>query len=142
MKCNMSIFPVLILLVVTLSFNAASAATGQKTLFVDASEEQIFIPLKNTLASIGRILFIGEDGFQTDVYEYHLIHENIRKLTHDNIPKSSLTLSPDEKWLAYSARRDGNWDIHILCLESNLIQRITSSWSEDRFPVFSPYPIY
>jgi TolB protein len=48
------------------------------------------------------------------------------------------TWSPTGQFLAFTSRRDGNWEIYLLRLDDNSLQRLTNRPATDVTPVFSP----
>jgi hypothetical protein len=48
------------------------------------------------------------------------------------------TWSPTGQFLAFTSRRDGNWEIYLLRLDDNSLQRLTNRPATDVTPIFSP----
>jgi Tol biopolymer transport system component len=47
--------------------------------------------------------------------------------------------APDQKWVAFTSNRDGNWEIYLSAVERPLIQRVTyNTWAIDLDPAWSP----
>ena len=113
-----------------------------------AGEEKIFdFPLnvkQPIFTSEGkRILFVGEEEGNSDIYLLDLVNQNLTRLTYDNSPKENPFPSPDNSWVAFSSQKEGNnWDIFLLDMAKGTVKRLTSSWSREADPSFSPLPIY
>jgi TolB protein len=60
-----------------------------------------------------------------------------RQLTFDD-GDSYPAWSPTGQYLAFSSRRDGDWEIYLLRLADNTLQRLTHRPGSDTTPVFGP----
>ncbi|MDK2897490.1 MAG: hypothetical protein PWP04_1610 [Candidatus Atribacteria bacterium] len=89
------------------------------------------------------IIFVGEQNGTFDLYSYHIYHQTSYRLTHDNYPKEHPSPSPDGKWIAFAGQLSGNnWDILLLEKEKGITHRLTTSVEQERYPSFSPVPIF
>lgn len=90
-----------------------------------------------------RIIFVGEEGGNSDIYLLDLVNQNLTRLTYDNSPKENPFPSPDNNWVAFSSQKEGNnWDIFLLDMMKGTTKRLTSSWGRETHPSFSPFPVY
>lgn len=46
--------------------------------------------------------------------------------------------SPDGKWIAFSSRREGNWEIYVISVENGELKRLTENEANDWLPTWSP----
>ena len=69
---------------------------------------------------------------------------NVKRLTNNREFDGFPSWSPDGKWIAFSSKRDGNFEIYRLdtsCLaqpEPCLPQRLTTTSANDLTPIWSP----
>ncbi len=64
--------------------------------------------------------------------------KNWRQLTNGYSPARAPALSRDGTRLAFQSRRDGNWEIYVLDLNSGKISRVTNDLAYDGSPTWSP----
>lgn len=79
------------------------------------------------------IFRLGElpDGVQADPN----LSRGVGRRVYDLMPSRS----PDQKWVAFTSNRDGNWEIYISAVEEDNIQRVTYNTSAaDLDPAWSP----
>lgn len=61
-----------------------------------------------------------------------------KQLTRGYSPARAPALSPDGKRLAFQSRKDGNWEIYVLQLDSGSVTRLTNDLAYDGAPSWSP----
>lgn len=61
-----------------------------------------------------------------------------RQLTRNFESARNLALSPDGTRVAFQARKDGNWEIYLLDLQSGNVARVTNGLAYDGAPAWSP----
>lgn len=61
-----------------------------------------------------------------------------RQLTTGYSPARAPALSPDNSRLAFQSRKDGNWEIYVLDLDTAKISRLTNNLAYDGAPTWSP----
>lgn len=61
-----------------------------------------------------------------------------RQLTSGYAPARAPALSPDNSRLAFQSRKDGNWEIYVLDLNTAKILRLTNELAYDGAPSWSP----
>ncbi len=62
----------------------------------------------------------------------------LQQLTHGYDPARAPALSPDGKQVAFQSRKDGNWEIYLLRLDSGQVGRLTNDLAYDGAPSWSP----
>ena len=72
-----------------------------------------------------------------DIYAFELETGSLFRLTSDPAPDVEPALSPDGDRLAFSSRRDGNWEIYLLDRDGALT-RLTHNTHYDGDPAWSP----
>ena len=45
--------------------------------------------------------------------------------------------SPDDKWIAFQSKRDGNWEIYVINVGNGIVTRVTNNSAEDVDPAWS-----
>jgi dipeptidyl aminopeptidase/acylaminoacyl peptidase len=62
---------------------------------------------------------------------------NTTRIT-DHMTDTNPEASPDGKYVAFMSRRDLNWEIYVLDLESYTVDRLTENAANDGLPIWSP----
>ena len=93
-------------------------------------------------ASSGTIFLSAErDGYE-ELYgaTFDTISDSTiwRQLTNGYSPARAPALSRDGTKLAFQSRKDGNWEIYVLDLNSGKITRVTNALAYDGAPTWSP----
>jgi Tol biopolymer transport system component len=63
---------------------------------------------------------------------------HIRNLTQHPAVDSQPAWSPDGQWVAFTSRRDGDFEIYVVSAEGGEPRNLTNFPAEDRSPVWSP----
>ena len=86
-----------------------------------------------------QIVYASEIGGYWSIFAYDMDSGQERLLlgneTNDN---SAPVWSPDGTKIAFHSQRDGNWDIYIMDVTGDNLQRLTSNKNLDLFPTWSP----
>ncbi|MBI4650133.1 PD40 domain-containing protein, partial [Candidatus Desantisbacteria bacterium] len=122
---------------------ALSMDDGQKTIYVwvkDGSNnisnsKNTNIYLQKTLPQ--KIVFVGKDNGNKDIYSMNLDGSDQKKLTDDISDDILPCLSPDRSKIAFVSTRLSNKDIYILNLDSTCV-RYTYNTLDDAMPAWSP----
>jgi len=64
--------------------------------------------------------------------------QNIVNLTSHPAHDADPTWSPDGNRIAFSSRRDGNWEIYLMDSEGGSLVNLTNNEADDRYPTWSP----
>jgi len=110
----MNLRALLLLPLLLLSPLAAAAATAGP----DIRDTRL---LSEPAISADRIAFI----YANDLWTCALDGSNVRRLTSDVGVESSPALSPDGKWIAFSAQYEGNTDVYVVSSEGGVPRRLT-----------------
>ena len=84
--------------------------------------------------SADRIAFV----YAGDLWTCDLSGGAVRRITSDTGIESSPAFSPDGKWIAYSARIDGNTDVYLVPAEGGVPRRLTWHPGADVAQGFTP----
>lgn len=98
--------------------------------------------LPKAQAPDGTIFFSADRDGYTELYAASraTIHDSAqwRQLTQGYAPARAPALSPDGSRLAFQSRKDGNWEIYVLDLNTGSITRLTKDTAYDGAPSWSP----
>jgi TolB protein len=83
-----------------------------------------------------------EDGGSFHLFAYSPLTLPLTRLTSDMWDDITPAISPDGKFLAFSSRRNGYWDLYLLDLTDGKIQRMTDTPEYDGSPSWSPDGAY
>ncbi len=73
----------------------------------------------------------------SDIYSFHIETGEKSQVTFFDWGVGNPSAHPQGKLLAFNSRRYGNPEIEVLNLETDALERITKSWSDDGAPVWS-----
>ena len=83
------------------------------------------------------IYFVSDRGGSPQVYRSPLRGGGVQRVTFSGNYNISPSLSPDGRWMAYVARVENQYRLHILNLQTEKISAITETGADER-PSFSP----
>jgi len=63
---------------------------------------------------------------------------NPRNLTHNAADDLNATWSPDGRFMAFTSRRDGNYEIYVMNVDGTNPYNLTHNAADDGTPVWSP----
>ncbi len=84
------------------------------------------------------VVFSAEDGKFNHLFAFSPVTNQTVRLTDAAADDITPSLSPDGMRIAFSSRRNGFWNIHILNLQSGEITRITDTPEYEGSPSWSP----
>lgn len=73
----------------------------------------------------------------SDIYSFHVAAAEKSQVTFFDWGVGNPSLHPNGKLLAFNSGRYGNPEIEVLNLETDTLERITESWSDDGAPIWS-----
>jgi tricorn protease len=76
--------------------------------------------------------------YAEDLWTADLDGKNVRRLTSDVGAESNPAFSPDGKWIAFSARYEGNTDVYVVPSEGGVPRRLTWHPGADIVQAFAP----
>lgn len=79
-----------------------------------------------------------EENNKFDVFEHSLKTNSKTNLTKTDYEEWDISISPEGKYLAYAANKDGNWDLFLHELKTGNIQQLTKSIGNEWDVTFSP----
>tara|TARA_R100000789_G_scaffold75558_3_gene71139 strand:- start:565 stop:861 length:297 start_codon:yes stop_codon:yes gene_type:complete len=77
-----------------------------------------------------------------DIYEYSISNETTRNLTQSNYDEWDPAVSKDGKRLVYAGKKNGNWDLFMIDLDSGKKIQLTDSKGDEWDPSFSNDGVY
>jgi TolB protein len=86
----------------------------------------------------GLIIFSMGDGQYKHLFAYHPSYLPVTRITADPWDFDFPAINPDGSKIAYCANQFGQWDIFILDLVLNQVERVTTTDSYDCAPSWSP----
>ncbi|PIQ85952.1 MAG: hypothetical protein COV74_06690 [Candidatus Omnitrophica bacterium CG11_big_fil_rev_8_21_14_0_20_45_26] len=87
----------------------------------------------------GKIVYISGQGAQThEMYVLDLMEKMETRLTNNLFLEMHPTFSPDGKKILYTSDQSGNFDIHIMEIETGKVWRLTQWEGADLSPAWSP----
>jgi tetratricopeptide (TPR) repeat protein len=86
-----------------------------------------------------RLVYKGSVGAAYGLYLTDSLYEKtgITQLTSD-LSDTNPEASPDGEKIAFMSRRDGNWEIYVMDLDSGTVKRLTNNGANDGLPIWSP----
>ncbi len=86
-----------------------------------------------------RLVYRGCVGANCGLYLTDGVYDGtgITQLTYDT-SDTNPEASPDGKKIAFMSRRDGNWEIYVMDLDTHEIKRLTNNGANDGLPIWSP----
>jgi TolB protein len=86
-----------------------------------------------------RLVYKGSVGAAYGLYLTDSLYEKtgITQLTSD-LSDTNPEASLDGKKIAFMSRRDGNWEIYVMDLDSGTLRRLTNNGANDGLPIWSP----
>ncbi|OJU90534.1 MAG: Tol-Pal system beta propeller repeat protein TolB, partial [Burkholderiales bacterium 66-5] len=88
-------------------------------------------------SSDGMIYFVSDRGGSPQIYRVGASGGNPERITFQGNYNISPAISPDGQWLAYIARVNGAFKLHVMDLKSHTTNAITDT-TEDESPSFAP----
>ncbi len=88
-------------------------------------------------SSDGMIYFVSDRGGSPQIYRVGANGGNPERITFQGNYNISPAISPDGQWLAYIARVNGAFKLHVMDLKSHTTNAITDT-TEDESPSFAP----
>jgi len=89
-----------------------------------------------------RLSFEGQVVFQSDLDGdnelYLLTRQGLKKLTDNDWQDEFPRVSPDGRWVAFSANRHGNYDIFVMAMDGSKTRRLTASPHDDGELAWTP----
>lgn len=104
------------------------AATPQPTPVAEVSQ----------LHATGTIVFSMVTGTQEDLFALASGPAGLVRLTNDPADDRDPVWSPDGQRVAFSSRRDGNWELYILEIQTGEVRRLTDNLVYEANPSWSP----
>lgn len=122
-RLSFSIFVLITLIIALLIFSLGCQRQGEKS--SKASTLTINYSLEPRLAIEGQIIFQSDlDG---DNELYLLTNKGLSKLTDNEWQDEFPRVSPDGRWVAFSANRHGNYDLFVMAMDGSKTRRLTAS---------------
>jgi TolB protein len=90
------------------------------------------------LSQPGMLVFTLRSGGFSHLWLWPLGSPDPLPLTDGDFDDRDGTVRPDGGVVAFSSRRDGNWDLYLLDLSSGEVQRFTESAEFEGYPAWSP----
>ena len=85
-----------------------------------------------------RVYYIAKNKSNVfDIYEYSISNETTRNLTQSNYDEWDPAVSKDGKRLVYAGKKNGNWDLFMIDLDSGKKIQLTESKGDEWDPSFS-----
>jgi TolB protein len=84
-----------------------------------------------------QIYFVSDRGGSPQIYRMPVGGGSAQRVTFQTAYSISPAISPDGKWLAYIARVQGQFRLHIQDLASGMVQSLTET-NADESPSFAP----
>ncbi|MCX7974062.1 MAG: hypothetical protein N3B16_06110 [Candidatus Aminicenantes bacterium] len=104
-----------------------------------SSPPQAFSPklsLKPQIPFEGKIIF--QSDFDGDNELYLLSNQGLNQLTHNEWSDEFPRVSPDGRWIAFSANRHGNYDVFVMAMDGSRIRRLTASSHDEGELAWTP----
>jgi Tol biopolymer transport system component len=108
------------------------------SLRVISSSASLYFP---ALSSDGSVLVYQESVSRTNkrLFKIDFLLDNPTPvaITPDTSPAMAPSLSVDDRWVAYTSHRGGNWDVYVQDLRTGDEHRLTDDAAEDYAPSFT-----
>lgn len=95
-------------------------------------------PLHESLEHSGLLVLSLTDGYYNHLFAYHPQYLPLTRLTGDQYDDITPAVSPDGTRIAFSSRRNGYWNLHLLHLSNGSVQPLTDSFAYEGSPSWSP----
>jgi Tol biopolymer transport system component len=127
------LFPVPVRALVALLAAGLAATLGSPTLAVAAAGGSKAAPTN------GRIVFVGGQTGNADIYSMNADGSGVVNLTHDPGDDSEPAVSSDGSLIAWISDRDaGNRDVYVMNADGTDVRRLTTDPYMESWPSFSP----
>jgi Tol biopolymer transport system component len=80
----------------------------------------------------------GGDGLTNEIWTIGADGLGKSRLTFNGAWDASPAFSPDGDRIAFTSRRDGNWELYVMEGDGSVPQRLTTTVAEERQPAWSP----
>lgn len=110
-------------LILLIFFNLACLSSKEENVNKSSSQGPISFQPKIPIA--GKIVF--QSDWDGDSELYLLSHQGLIQLTNNEWADEFPRISPDGRWIAFSANRHGNYDIFVMAIDGTRIRRLTAS---------------
>jgi hypothetical protein len=86
-----------------------------------------------------RLVYKGCVGANCGLYLTDGVYDGtgLTQLTYETTDTNP-EASPDGKQVAFMSRRDGNWEIYVIDLDTHKLKRLTNNGANDGLPIWSP----
>lgn len=127
-------FDIILGLIFLIFFCLACPSPKEKKVNNPISQEPISLQPRIPIA--GKIVF--QSDWDGDNELYLLSHEGLIQLTNNEWADEFPRVSPDGRWIAFSANRHGNYDIFVMAIDGTKIRRLTASPHDEGELAWSP----
>lgn len=131
--CLLFPFQLVLTLAILVFFFSCQLKNGKSS---EASTPAISYSLDSLFSIEGQIIFQSDlDG---DNELYLLTNKGIRQLTDNEWQDEFPRVSPDGRWIAFSANRYGNYDIFVMAMDGSKTRRLTASSQDESELAWTP----
>jgi TolB protein len=120
------------------TLSPTSAPTRAPTAISSPLPLQVTLPATHEGVDEGTLIFSAYAGGYSRLFFYHPGEPKAAMLSRGTWDERDPAVSPDGRWLAFSSRRNGWWDLYLMDLVSGELRQLTATQGYEGHPAWSP----